>query len=463
MILITAFFLQIVFTLPLFLRLLRRRAAGAPSDLLEPSALVSLLHMLTVVPYLVLLHFDPDIVHPAIQNSLRGQSLESAVLWYGVVQALAFVALQVGISVPLPWVARMRALRLNTVPNDWRAGLAVVTCFGLGILGYALFLRGTGGYEEFASNMGDRQSQTRGAGYILSLMMGLLFSTCIAVYSFRYGWSRSKILFAAVIFVGAYVAYTSFGGRKLGIHLILYAALTWHYGVRRIVKVPWKGVALAALLIPWFVALPLFRVEGATTLYRNNPDQLRKDVVENLDLVVRQLSYSETYIFITNYVQPGDIWWGQSYLDLLLMPIPRNLMENKPPGDDGIYIRNLADGRQVRPGTAQSEMIEVSWPPETLGVGYLNFWVPGVIFGMLFLGMIYRAAYVYMESCQYGLHSIVCYATILLNFHLSNLRIAQCLITIALATALFAVLLGLPLRSNRARRFIPHAGEATSA
>ncbi|MGQ7148454.1 hypothetical protein ACUOA8_59935, partial [Escherichia sp. SS-MK2] len=77
-------------------------------------------------------------------------------------------------------------------------------------------------------------------------------------------------------------------------------------------------------------------------------------------------------------------------LDLFKAPLPRSIYPEKPPVDDGMYIRTIAEGYNVTPSRPVQELYASSWPPETLGSMYANFWIPGVVFGMYILGIIYK-------------------------------------------------------------------------
>ncbi|MGQ7112601.1 hypothetical protein ACUOFC_34980, partial [Escherichia sp. TWPC-MK] len=65
-----------------------------------------------------------------------------------------------------------------------------------------------------------------------------------------------------------------------------------------------------------------------------------------------------------------NVWLGKSYLDLFKAPLPRSIYPEKPPVDDGMYIRTIAEGYNVTPSRPVQELYASSWPPETLGSMY---------------------------------------------------------------------------------------------
>ena len=155
-----------------------------------------------------------------------------------------------------------------------------------------------------------------------------------------------------------------------------------------------------------------------------------------------QLSYVDTYVFIVNHFDTTNLWLGRSYLDLVVAPIPSTMYPDKPPVDDGVYIRSLEHGMTVAPGMPYRLLFQSSTPPETLGLSYLNFWWPGVIIGMYLLGTVYKAAYAYMARSSYSLHSIYVYASIMLGFQFTNLRIVNFAEAVATSTIALGLLLG---------------------
>src|SRR5690606_25066159 len=115
---------------------------------------------------------------------------------------------------------------------------------------------------------------------------------------------------------------------------------------------------------------------------------------------------------------------------------------HKPPVDDGVYVASLANGVPITPGDDAGDLYNSSWPPETLGATYMNFWIPGVILGMYCLGGVYRAAYQYLQRSHCSLYAIVMYCHVMLGFHFSNLRIVQLAIYAASATLFFTAVFG---------------------
>jgi oligosaccharide repeat unit polymerase len=240
---------------------------------------------------------------------------------------------------------------------------------------------------------------------------------------------------------------SSLGGRKSTIELVFISLLVWHYGVKRIRKIPFfKTIAIIALLCLYFIAIPLIRAPGGFEYYTNNMGQLWEDIYSNGETLIKQTSYVDHYLLVINYFDSETYWWGKSFIDLLTAPIPSSIYPNKPPVDEGVYLRTIAEGYNPVPPTAYSDLYQSSWPPETFGVMYMNFGFLGVILGMYILGAIYRFIYEYMNRSSFSLYSIIIYGIVLFSFHLSNLRIVQFGIEFLWLTLFFMIVFGLKIK-----------------
>jgi hypothetical protein len=133
---------------------------------------------------------------------------------------------------------------------------------------------------------------------------------------------------------------------------------------------------------------------------------------------------------------------GEVYRDLLYGPIPHTLFPDKPPIDEGVYIHSLEIGMNVEPGQPFKTLDPTSKPPETLGNGYMNFWIPGAILWSLGLGMIYGFTYRYMRSSDFSPFSINLYIWTIISFHISNLRIQQALVFLFVGTCFYGLFFG---------------------
>lgn len=446
---VVAIMLSVVYLTPLVILWCKRRDGSR--DLLAPINVVAGLHLFTTVPFLFLMGVNEEFLTPLVRQHPSVRDLDLTIVSYGLLQALAFTALVLGLASP---VGRTVAHSLPLVgghftPLRYCQALVVALIVGLGSL--VLFFREIGGYEVMLDNLGRRTQLSAGFGYLLCLSFLLAFAVVLVIYSMRDNRSLGKYLLVTTLFLLHAAMTSSLGGRYKVIQLIVLALLTWHYGVKPFWKVSWRAVVLFFLVIPYMVGMPLIRSEGGIDRFSKDPGSLIAEVAANLDQFVLETSYVHHYLLIVSHFDPTNIWMGASYRDLLVAPVPSSLMPDKPPVDDGVYLRTIAEGHAVVPGTAFRRLYASSWPLETFGAMYANFWAPGVVLGMFLLGVVYNTAYRYMQRSRYTLYSILLYGLILSQFHLSNLRIVQVGINLLIATLFFAVFFGIRFAGRSTR------------
>ncbi len=427
---------SIMLALVLTAGIMQWRKSGG--DIFHPVVVVSAMHLLRTVPYLFLVAFDSSVIHRLVYHSLP--DLEEGIVWYSFVEGVGFLALLAGALNPLGWriAERLPVLRYRFNHHQYR--VATLAAFSIGMGSFLLYLYYIDGLETLLYNLHRRTEFGRGAAYLTSLISIVSFSVILVTYSRKFNRTNGQLLLLILMGMGAAFMLTARGGgRKLTLSLLLAVLMVQHYGVHRIRRIGLFIVCVAAVCIPYFVAVPLIRAAGAVEYYQSDWEALGQDIVENLARVITDLSYVDTYVFITNQFDVDNVWMGRSYLDLLKAPVPSGMLDGKPPVDDGVYIQSMANGYRVTPGMAADNLYGSSWPPETLGACYMNFWVPGVVAGMFLLGLLYQTSYQYMRRCDYSLYTIVLYHLVLFNFQFSNLRIVQTMMG-AVTLTLFFVL-----------------------
>jgi hypothetical protein len=440
MIFATAVLLTIVYLIPVVREYYSDDGSGS-TDLLSPIRMTAILHFFTTVPFLVVASFNeeafPQIVreHPCIGD------LDTAVGYYGVIQAIAYLSLTWGINSRSSGriAERLPVIGTNFTMPRYAMALAFVLTLGLGC--FAAFLISIGGYSVLTSNMTRRSKLGEGQGYLLQPVTVLTLAAVMGVYAMRGHVTAMRGAFALGLVSMVAVVYSSNGSRLRTVIMIMQAMLAWHYGVRRFERFSWKMALPPMILVPFIVAMPLVR----NTLSGVQSDKteidaasLVTDVAERLFAPERgiftEISYVKHYTLITSYFGPRNLWLGRTYLDLLQAPIPRTLFPDKPPVDEGRYIAFIGEGGEPVPGMPEAELSQDAWPPETLGTTYMNFWIPGVVGGMFLLGLITGTAYRYMERSGYTVYSIVIYGFVLFQLHLSNQRLIQAGINMAITT-----------------------------
>ena len=423
-------------------RLLRNRFSFLPAylhDPLGPIRFTSYFHALSFAPYLILLSLEPSTLSPSLRAYFDATSLSESLLKFTAFYSIGFLILLAGaITAPVSRLIRFLPKCGSKSAEFANLPAAYIIALLLGFSAYVYFLSNTGGIVELVRNLGNRQAYTEGMGYVLMLLSTLSFAAVITVLMIaKYRASIACKILAAATILFAIGAYSSTGGRKASITLALLCLFAYHYRVSPITN--WRRLGLIALLVigPYFIAMPLLRQHGKVDLLVSHPKAFAAEVAANSELLVKQLSYVETYVFITDYFTSHDKWLGCTYFDLLLAPVPSSLYPDKPPIDDGLYVRSLLEGYGAEPGQAFRSLYYSSMPPETYGSAFMNFGVFGVVGLMYLLGAFYRFAYEYARNCDWSFFSILLYSHCMLNFHYSNLRITQ-FVVFLLITAPFA-------------------------
>lgn len=421
-------------------------AVRSGKDPFSPWALVPALYLLRTSAYLLLLSTDP---HRFSDSRIAEHfpNLDAAYLWYGVIELVGFCSLLFGLNSRVGLSLGEQIPLLQYKLQVHTCYVAAVAALGLGFLAYAMILSNVGGLNELLNSLDRRVELLEGLGYLVSATSLAGAGCVIMAYTLKFDRGPVALSIVTVSSLLTMAMYSSWGGRKLSLSLLASLLMVWHYGVQPIRRPLRLGLLLLALIAPYFIAMPLIRShrEGVAH-YMANPDALLEESIENASTFVTQLSYCDTYAFVTNHFDLSNIWMGRSYLDLAKLPIPRRILPNKPPADEGVYIYALANGYQAEPGMPSDNLPGVGWPPETIGVSYANFHVPGVLAGMFLLGAVYRSAYVYLLRSNKSLFSVLIYQATLFGFHFANLRIVQWLMAATTLTIFFMTFMGGRLR-----------------
>ena len=435
-----AFICGLVLTAAFALPLIYRRRTNPTGDLFSPVIVVCTLHILTISSFFFLL--STKSVSEIGSVALGASSItEAGLLKYTFVQLVGFGALLAGM------LSRPGQRIAESIPifpfkfSHLRLYAMAFVCGGIGLGAYAYVIHGIGGYAVLFEELHRRTHLLADftAPLRFASLVGIVFAAI--TFSFRYGASLPKVLLWFGFLLAGIVVFSSFGGRRPLIMFFILALVCWHYGVRRARGVPWKALlAFAAIVVPFFLIVPILRGQkGGVYEYSADPDALAADVQEQFWALSSGISYANTYIFIVNHFTIDNLWLGRSYLDLLWLD---RSSPNKPPIDDGMYISSLAAGMDVVPPMPALELLQTSWPPETLGIMYANFHIIGVPVGMFLLGVVYSIAYAYLRKCNHSLPTILLYIVILLGFHFTNLRIVSVGVSCTLIVIFCALFFG---------------------
>ncbi len=404
-------------------------------EFITPLKVYSFFTILTTIPYLITLSFDPSIMHYSVYQYLGIPKIYNASFYYIFVQSIGSLSLYSGyyaISSPKQVVLISQ--------NDEKHAERILIFFSfiafiIASISFYFKLQAAGGLLNLLGNIGLRTQLSAGTGYISFLFSMMMYlSIFIFMYSFKYKKSKKKIFLLICMFVMAFVMFTVFGGRKPFIHLVIISLVLWNYSIKKIERISIKHVLFGIILLFYFISVLMLRKADAIESYLNEPALFLTDFILNMGTFLNNLSYVDTYIFITDYFNSENYWFGRIYFDLAQAPIPSSILPDKPPVDEGVYIRTLLYGINAVPPMPFHQMYPSSFPPETLGNGYANFGILGVILWMFLLGLIYKVFYNRVKK-KPSLLNIFMLAFVLINFHISNLRIVQFLMSYSIAWA----------------------------
>lgn len=363
--------------LGLFVAYIRLRPAAQNGDLFEiiiPFAILNFLYFGVGTLYLV---FRPEaVVFPSLQPFL-GPALALEILG-----CLCFIVGYAGFfreTRPSP-IARYE-------PATALASLAptAIGCVGLSVHGL----------QEAALRSG---SISPAISFVQQF--GVLFHVgwFLCWYQFwtgRLGRSKVAVLIAASC-CALIVIYFTLGSKSLTIMVLGMPAVAY-YQVKR--RVPWKTV-IAVGLIAVFVIFPLYNTFRFTD--RDLGTARRMDLTIGMAGQWDQNQFAEVSVFaalkrmtlvtsVAAILSDTGRWVDYRYGETLILApiglfIPRFLWPDKPNIGIGWEF-----GNTFRFTHAMDLETEVS--PSLLGEFYWNFSIPGVIVGMMFLGMGYRWYY----------------------------------------------------------------------
>lgn len=400
-------------------------------DPLGPRAVNSLWAVAGTVPYLLVLSHDPSVLDHRVVAAVGESRIDNALLWFGTLYGMGFTALIAGTQ---SRAALTCAQWLPLYEERWgsgRAKLASPMALGFATAGYLLFLLKVGGVGFLLTNLESRSSLQAGNNYLLSSLSLLPIGVGILIYQRQAASAARDRLVGAGALMASAVLLATLGGRKPVIGLFVSSLFVYHYGVARLRRPKLGHVIVAAMLAVFFVVNPVLRSPGGLESVASDPSTLLEIAEENGESLAVDLSYVYAYVFVTDQFDSSNVWLGRSYLDLSRAALPSSLSPSKPPVDDGVYIRSLAEGLDVSPGSPFTDLYPSSWPGETFATTYMNFWVPGILLGMYVVGFLHSICYHYMVRTRFQLWTILLYANTVNYFELSNLRIVQALTHLA--------------------------------
>lgn len=390
---------------------------------LAPHSFYAGINLLRVTPYMASVLADPDVVDVRMRQAIGAVNLDHVITVYLACELLGAV---VFFSL---WRARRDGWTGRSAPAPGTraapglAAIALLMCMGLALV--ALRVQAAGGLAFLLANLALRAEITAGYGYLVTPAYAC-FAMAVVASAQRLGSSRTLAnlaLFCGAMLAGA-AGMSLFGGRKDAL-LLGATALVAHACFVRPLR--WRSPVfpiafLAVAAYTYFLGAA--RELGGLDSVSSDPLAIFLEGLQNLSVFFRTVSYVDTYLFIVSHFGHADHWWLSVFQSLPGSFVPSALYPDKPPVDEGVYIRTLLEGQFVTPPAPASALYPSSLPPETLGNGYAAFGVPGVLVFFAVKAWCFRRAFRVRLSQWQGLPIVflVCFAY---NFQVSPLRFVQ--------------------------------------
>lgn len=435
--------LLMLFLIPLIISYKKNR------DFFAPVVIISFMNIITIVPHLWIISQSTMNVYPLVLYyfGFRGLELDMGIFKFLIIQAVAYLFNLVGIKFyDTVNMNNLKYYRMDMKESKEKLKSGAIILMSIGIIAYLILIYTIGGFEFLFSHIHKRTFLLRGNNYLLSLIDCLIIGVAIYTYNHKYKNTPATRSYLFISIIAGVIIFTSFGGRATSVLLFLIILMIWNYSVDKIKIFTLRNVIIVLLVFIYIIMVPLLRAENALYAYMNDINVLFEQIIKSGTNIIKEISIVDRNLFAINYFSLDNIWYGKSFVDLVYAFIPSSFYPDKPPVDDGVYIWTLVNGIYVEPSLPYHNLLQSSWPLETMGMMYANFWIPGVIVGMFVLGIIQSFTYNLMKNSEFTVFTIILYSYIIYKFDLSNLFITQTLISMTLTFVVMKILFGLKIR-----------------
>lgn len=408
-------------------------------DFFNPIKVISFLYLLRNVPYIILTALNEDYFNSRVLRYLNffGKvSLDDAFLKYSFIQTIAFIFLLLGLKfIKTP---KVNPYSFNSSFNYRAMKFCVNICFCIGLLGFISFVVDIGGINFLINSLSERVTLQSGQFSIkLRPLMGI--STFFSILLIKMGGYRKSDKIRFIVFlITSIVVFSSTGGRKDTLYLIIMSMGAHYYYTKRInakaiSKI--KIILISSFVVFYVFIIPIFRsTDGFENIVEGKANLIEVFKIEDF---FSSLSYTYIDVFTVNHFNIDNIWGFSS-----LLTIPSNLLDRKeaslrPPIDEGMYfVSSIVWGGEYKPLIARKYLREFSFPIENMGFGYANALLPGVVLFFFLQGLIISLIYRKFVLSNLDPFWLYIYLFSIFNFNFSSLRLMN-LITITFLLIVF--------------------------
>lgn len=427
-------------------------------DLFSPISFLALLNLVRVTPYALSAILDPSVVDGRVLSAIGQRNFQAVVCEYLIIEVLS--------SAVFFYILSRRTLSWSSIKISGREHLfshGLIWCLlAVGLVMVGARASSAGGLSYLLENLARRTELTAGRAYLFAPGY-IAFAAGIAASAQRYAAFKKRADLALMILVllCGFAGMSVFGGRKDGLLLLCTALISYSYYVR---PFKWTSLLLPVLVLgvaAYNYVVHVARQVNGLALVLADPGEVLVAGLEDIAFFFKTLSYMDTYLFIIHYFQE-EPYWGLAILrGVSTAFIPSLIYPEKPPVDEGVYVRALLEGEHLVPPVPARDLYLSSLPPETLGNGYLAYGVIGVLVFMALKAYVLRSA-LNVRMIRTPALATAFLVYFVFNFQISPLRFVQVTMLFALCLAISFLPLAGSRRTKKGRitqqREIPAGG-----
>jgi hypothetical protein len=421
---------------------------------MNPFALMLAFSLAKAAPHSLLTYLYPEVIDVRVTSSIGIDNIPGIIVLFNCLYGL-FVASLVVIFWACNGYGSQREFILSGVAwakayRPKRADVFVAAVLAAALFGLKWVAMGGTEATIFGDEL-DRNSVGTGMGYIFGPAdFSMTLACLLSMLRYRSTSRRIDLGIFICLFVFAAISFSLTGGRKALLQHAIISMALWNLAGGSVRLFSPKFLAIGAAAIAYFLIVLEVRLAGTGRELLSQHQEIL--AFAGVIGFFSNFSYNETYYFLLNHFSTATPYLGQTFLDLLLAPVPSSLIAGKPPIDEGLYVKALVDQVNLLPPSPASEFEGLGgWPPETFGnflmnFGIYSFWAAGAI-----LGGLYVVGLKIVRHAGVGLLGLYVTFQSALNFQITNLRFVNLLTLVVFGFVICRLVQGVAMLLNSPR------------